>query len=147
MKQQFSKSWKASTQPRKQRKYRFNAPLNIRRKMMASNLSKGLRKKYGRRSFPIRKGDIIKIFRGKFKGKNGTVEFVNYKRYHLIVDGIFIKKKDGTKIPVKIHPSKVQITELNLDDNKRIKSLKKKMEKEKNEIKKNKLINEDKNQK
>ena len=34
MKKEFSKNWKASKQPRKQRKYRANAPLHLKRKMI-----------------------------------------------------------------------------------------------------------------
>ena len=49
MKKDFSKSWKSSRQPRKQRKYVFNAPLHIRHKLVSANLSKELRKKYGKR--------------------------------------------------------------------------------------------------
>jgi len=42
MKQKFSTTWKASKQPRKQRKYSANAPLHIKRKMLSANLSKTL---------------------------------------------------------------------------------------------------------
>ncbi|MCD6275005.1 MAG: 50S ribosomal protein L24, partial [Candidatus Aenigmarchaeota archaeon] len=52
MKQLFSKSWVKSKQPRKQRKYRHNAPKHIRQKFMHANLSKELREKYNRRSLP-----------------------------------------------------------------------------------------------
>ena len=50
MKRKFSKSWKSSKQPRKQRKYSANAPLHLKRKLLSVNLSKELRKKYGKRS-------------------------------------------------------------------------------------------------
>ncbi|MBS3080692.1 50S ribosomal protein L24 [Candidatus Pacearchaeota archaeon] len=127
MKQIFSKSWKGSKQPRKQRKHRFNAPMNVRRKMMASNLSKELRKKYGKRSFPVVKGDNVKILRGEFKGKIGRVDKINYKKFKITIDGVYRTKKDGSKVPVLIHPSKVQIKELHLEDSKRKKALERKM--------------------
>ena len=73
MKKEFSTSWIGSKQPRKQRKYRHNAPLHIKSKMMGSHLSKELRKKYGTRSVRIRKGDEVKIMIGKFKGKTGKI--------------------------------------------------------------------------
>ena len=57
MKKQFSTQWNASKQPRKQRKYLANAPLHKRHKFMSANLIKELRKKYGKRNFPVRKGD------------------------------------------------------------------------------------------
>ena len=72
MKQKFSTKWVGSKQPRKQRKYRANAPLHILHTMMSSNLNKELRKKYGKRSFPVKKGDTIKIMIGEFKGKTGS---------------------------------------------------------------------------
>ena len=46
MKNKWYKNWKSSKQPRKQRKYRRNAPLHIRNKMMRAPLSKELRDKY-----------------------------------------------------------------------------------------------------
>ena len=42
MKKIFSKHWKSSKQPRKQRKYRAKAPLHIKRKLLNVNLSKEL---------------------------------------------------------------------------------------------------------
>ncbi|MCW1309534.1 MAG: 60S ribosomal protein L26, partial [Candidatus Nanoarchaeia archaeon] len=35
----WSKKWKSSKKPSKQRKYRYNAPLHIRRKFLSVNLS------------------------------------------------------------------------------------------------------------
>lgn len=127
MKQKFSNKWKASKQPRKQRKYRYNAPLHIKRKMMSANLSKELRKKYGRRSFPIRKGDSVKIMRGEFKRKSGKINEANYKKLIVNIDGIYRAKKDGTKVSVYFSPSNLQIKELNLDDVKRKNALEKKI--------------------
>ena len=63
MKAKFSKKWKSSKQPRKQRKYRAEAPLHVKHKLVSANLSKELRKKYGRRSFPLRKGDTVLVKR------------------------------------------------------------------------------------
>ena len=79
MKQKFSKHWIGSKQPRKQRKYRANAPLHVRHKMISANLNKDLRKKYGKRSFPLRKADNVKIMRGEFKNKTGKVASVDLK--------------------------------------------------------------------
>ena len=119
MKKEFSKKWIGSKQPRKQRKFRYNAPLHIRRNLMSVNLVKELRKKYGKRNFPIRKGDVVKIMRGEFKNKNGKVENVNSKKMKLIIEGIYRTKKDGTKVSVKLDPSNLQIKELELNDKKR----------------------------
>ena len=123
MKKKFSTKWKASKQPRKKRKYKANAPLHIRHRLLGTNLSKELRKKYGRRSFPLRKNDIVKIMRGKFKGKRGKVLEVNLKKLKVTIEGIQIKKKDGTKVNIRLAPSNLQISELSLDDKKRIAKL------------------------
>ncbi len=127
MKQTFSPKWKSSKQPRKQRKYRKNAPLNLRRKMTSANLSKDLRKKYARRSFPLRKGDMVKIMRGEFKGKTAKIDKINLKIMKVILEGIYRAKKDGTKISVKFDASNLQINELILEDKKRIKALERKI--------------------
>lgn len=122
MKQKFSTKWKASRQPRKQRKYSANAPLHIKRKFMSVNLSKELRKKHEKRNIPLRKGDVVKIKKGKFKGKQGKVLEVKLKRQKIIVEGIQVKKMDGSKVNVKLRPANLQIIELNLEDKKRLKT-------------------------
>lgn len=126
MKQKFSPKWIASKQPRKQRKYRANAPLHIRHKMMSANLSKELRKKYSKRSFPVKKQDNVKIMRGEFKNRTGKIESVNLKRLRITIEGIYRTKKDGTKVGVYFNPSNLQIKELNLEDKKRRQALERK---------------------
>jgi len=129
MNKKFSKHWNKSKQPRKKRKYAANAPLHIKRKMLNANLAKELRKKYNKRSLVIKKGDIAKIMRGKFKNKQGKVMNVDTKRSKITLDGINLTKIDGSKVSVKMQPSNLQIIELNLDDKKRIKEKTNKEEK------------------
>jgi large subunit ribosomal protein L24 len=119
MKKEFSKKWKSSKQPRKQRKYLANAPLNLRKKMVSANLSKELRKKHEKRNIPLKKGDIVKIMRGKFKKQRGKILKIDLKLSKVIVEGIQAKKQDGSKVNIKLQPSNLQIVELNLDDKKR----------------------------
>lgn len=126
MKKNWSRHWKKSKQPRKQRKYRHNAPLHIARKMMNSRLSKDLKKKHGKRSFPVRKGDSVKIMLGKFKGKIGKIELVDLGQMHVYVEGANRVKRDGTKIQIPIHPSNLVIIELVLDDKLRREALERK---------------------
>lgn len=128
MKQEFSTSWKSSKQPRKQRKYNHNAPLHLQRKMLSAHLDKELRKKYSRRSLELRKGDEVKIMRGKFKKKQGKVDTVNLKKAAVSIEGIQNTKKDGTKTAVWIHASKLKITAINSEDKKRFKTREKKAE-------------------
>jgi len=111
---------------RKQRKYLANAPLHIRRKLLSANLSKELRKKYGRRSFLLRKGDNVKVMRGKFRGKTGKIGNVDLKKLRVSIDGLQRQKKDGTKVNVYFAPSNLQIQELVLEDKKRINALERK---------------------
>jgi large subunit ribosomal protein L24 len=125
MRKQFVKSWIRSTQPRKQRKFRLNAPKHILHKFMGASLSEELRKKYGRRSMAVRKGDTVKVMRGQFKKKSGKIEHVDMKSSRVFIDGIEIVKKEGTKIRIPIHASNIMIMELNLDDKKRSKKLQK----------------------
>ena len=124
MNQKFNTSWKASKRPGKQRKYLAKAPLHIKQKLVAAHLSKELREKYKRRSVSLRKGDTVKIMAGKFKDKTGKVTKVLLKTSKILVEGIQVKKQDGSKSDVKLVPCKMQIIQLNLDDKKRFKERK-----------------------
>ncbi|HHW16611.1 MAG TPA: 50S ribosomal protein L24 [Methanothermobacter sp.] len=115
-----------SKQPRKQRKFLYNAPLHIRHKIMSATLSKELREEYNRRSLPVRRGDKVEIMRGDFKGHQGKIERVDLKNYKVYVEGATIQKVDGTTTYFPIHPSNLRIIELNLEDEKRIKILERK---------------------
>ena len=128
MKKDFSIHWEKSSQRRKQRKFRFNALAHIRHKFLGVALSDDLWKKYGRRNIPIRKGDKVKVLTGEFKGKVGKVNNVDSKSCKVLIDGIDVVKKEGAKKLVGIHTSNLLITELFLDDRKRVKSLEKKGE-------------------
>lgn len=119
MKSKFSKTWNSSVQPRKQRKYRYNAPIHVRTSFLSVNLSKPLREKYGTRNFNLRKGDKVKILRGNFKSKEGVVEQVDIKNQKVYISKIEITKKDGSKARVPQNPSNLQIIDLKLDDKKR----------------------------
>lgn len=119
MKIKFSRLWIRSKQPRKQRKYRHNAPLHIKKKFMNVHLSKELRKKYERRNISIRKGDVVKILRGQFKGKQVKVEKVILKKNKVFLEGIQRIKSDGSKSYYPVNPSNLVIINLNLEDKKR----------------------------
>ncbi len=125
MKKLFSNSWIGSKQVRKQRKYRFEAPLHLSHHLVSATLSKELRKKYARRSIPLRKGDKVKIMRGSFFDKEGKVSSVDLKRKRIMIEGIQRTKKDGSKISVVFDPSNLMIKELALEDKERVKSLEK----------------------
>src|SRR3989304_4159754 len=122
---EFSKHWKASKKPKKQRKHLFNAPLHLRSSLASSKLSEELSKKYGMRNISIRKGDKVKIMRGQFRNKIGKVSRVDLKKMKIFVDGVEQNKIEGGKAPYPLHPSNVMITELETGDKKRFKHVKK----------------------
>ncbi|MCE4612783.1 MAG: 50S ribosomal protein L24 [Desulfurococcales archaeon] len=105
-----------SRQPRKQRKAYYNAPLHVRQKLVSAPLSRELREKYGVKTLPVRKGDKVRVLRGDFKGHEGRVVRVDLKRVRVYIDGVTIKKADGTPVFRPIHPSNLLIVELDLKD-------------------------------
>lgn len=124
MKKEFSTSWTSSKQPRKQRKYLANAPLHRKRKMLSVNLSKTLRTEHKTRNIVLRKGDKVKVLRGKFKGIEGKVIEIKTKLLKIYIEGIQTTKQDGSKVNVPLKASNLQIIELIMDDKKRLKNTK-----------------------
>jgi large subunit ribosomal protein L24 len=105
-----------TSKPSKQRKMLFQAPDHIRYKHFAAPLAPELRKSYGTRSLPVRSGDTVRVMRGDHKGFEGKVARVDRKKFRIYVEGLTREKVDGSTVFVPIHPSKVMITKLNLDD-------------------------------
>jgi large subunit ribosomal protein L24 len=108
-----------STQPRKQRLHRLNAPHHQARKQMASHLSEELLLKYNRRSLTVIRGDEVKLMRGTNKGKSGKIVDVDATRRKVTVNGVTHKKADGTEIAIPLDPSNLLIVKLNLEDKRR----------------------------
>src|SRR3972149_5856520 len=102
--------------PGKQRKRMYNAPAHLRHKFMAAPLSGELILSKGAKALPVRKGDTVRIMRGDHKGFEGKVSRVDLKRYRIFIEGLTREKVDGTNIFVSVHPSKVTIKNLKLDD-------------------------------
>ncbi len=120
MRNAYSTTWKSSVQPRKQRKYRHNAPYHVLQHFLSVNLSKDLRKQHGTRSLPCRVGDSVKIMRGSHKGKTGAIERVDRKNNQVYITGVDAIKKDGTKTLVPQTPSKLQLQTLEGKDKRRV---------------------------
>ena len=99
-------------QPKKQRKIFFNLPLHLRWRLLTAPLSKDLQKELGIKRLYVRKGDVVRIVRGDWKGHEGKVVEVDLKRGRIFVEGVTIKKADGTEVFYPIHPSKVVIVKL-----------------------------------
>ena len=108
-----------STQPRKQRKARYDAPLHVRQKFMGASLSKDLKSKYGKRSASVIVGDTVQVTRGDHAGVTGLVEEVSLKNGKLVIEGVTVTKADGTEVARPVYPSNVVITKLELKDKRR----------------------------
>lgn len=125
----WSRHWKASKQPTKQRKYMRNAPLVVKHKLVSVHLSKELKEKYKRRAFPVKKGDEVVVMRGKYKNKNGKVSRISLKTSKIFIEGITRKKVAGTEVQASFHPSNLKIVNFNLNDQDRLKALNRTMNK------------------
>ena len=113
-------SWNSSKKPTKQRNYVRDAPLHVRNSLVGSHLSKELRQKLKTRSLRVRRGDKVKVMRGQYKSKNGTVDRVDTSRMKIYITGIEITKKDGSKALYPIHPSNLIIQDLEGSDKRRL---------------------------
>ncbi|KAL9661275.1 hypothetical protein QQ045_026099 [Rhodiola kirilowii] len=100
---------------RRNRKAHFTAPSSVRRVLMSAPLSTELRTKYNVRSTPIRKEDEVQVERGTFKGREGKVVQVYRRKWVIHIERITREKVNGTTVNVGVDPSKVVITKLRLD--------------------------------
>jgi large subunit ribosomal protein L24 len=123
-----------ATKPAKQRKRVFQAPDHIRHKLFAAPLSSELKASQGVKTLPVRSGDTVRIVRGDHKGFEGKISRVDRRKYRIYVEGLTREKVDGTAIFVPVHPSKVMITNLALDDKWRKKVIERKREARKKAI-------------
>lgn len=105
-------------QPRKQRKYLANAPLHVRQKMMSVHLEDKLAEKVGKRSLPVRKGDEVKVMRGKRRGIKAKVAEVNLKDLWVYLEGQTRSTIKGAKVLVPFAPSKLLLTSI-IEDKRR----------------------------
>jgi large subunit ribosomal protein L24 len=112
--------------PSKQRKRLYEAPYHSRGHVFSAHLSSELRGSRNSRTLPVRTGDTVKVLRGDYKGFEGKISRVDRRDYKIYVDGINREKSDGSSVPVPVHPSKVEVIRLNLDDKWRNKILRRK---------------------
>ena len=101
----------------------YNATHVVLSKQMGSALSKDLRKRYGRRSVRLTKGDHVSVQRGEFKGVDGKVTTVLPDKRYVTIEGIKKEKTKGDKFDYLIHTSNLVATSLNTDDKWRMKVL------------------------
>lgn len=112
----WSKEWKSSTNPSKQRKYRDNAPLHVKDKLVSSNASQELRDELGTRTVKIRTGDRARVMRGDNKGSEGIINNIDRENAVVYIDGIDNERNDGSLQQKALRPSKLQIVALNVED-------------------------------
>jgi len=114
------------TKPRIQRKKLYQAPLHKRYRRFSAPLSPELKSSHNTNSIPVRTGDTVQVMRGDYKGFEGKVSRVDRREYRIFVEGVTRDKVDGNTALIPIHPSKVTITRLNLEDKWRREILKRK---------------------
>jgi large subunit ribosomal protein L24 len=102
--------------PRQQRKAQYNADLFERHRRMGVALSKELRRRYGRRSLPVRKGDTVRVLSGSYVGREERVAKVNLQKYSVTLDNVTGKTADAKLKPLPIRTSHLVLTKLNLAD-------------------------------
>lgn len=71
------------------------------------------------RSVPIRKDDEVTVVRGTFKGREGKVVQVYRKKWVIHVERLTREKVNGATVNVGVDPSKVVITKLKLDNDRK----------------------------
>jgi len=75
--------------PRKMRNQQiYYATMKTASKQLSCALSKELRKKYGKRSVRILKGDTAKIIRGEFAGVDGKVTKISIPDRGVNIEGV-----------------------------------------------------------
>ena len=97
------KTHQVASKRRAQRKLQLSAPSSIKRRLMSCHLNKSLRAQYKIRCLPVKRGDEVKILKGKSRGKTGKVVQVYRKRNVIYVDKINREKQNGqtTFLPIK----------------------------------------------
>merc|ERR1719331_2928594 len=82
---------------------------------MTAPLSKDLRTKYAVRALPVRRDDEVMIVRGHYHDREGKVVQVYRKKWCIHVERVTRDKANGQTVNILIHPSKVMISKLKLD--------------------------------
>lgn len=102
--------------PGKQRKMLYQAPDHKRHKHFGAHLSPELQASQKVKTLPVRSGDTVRVVRGDHKGFEGKVSRIDSNKYRIYIDGLTREKVDGSSIFVPVHPSKIVIKSLVLDD-------------------------------
>ena len=110
--------------PRKMRNQQiYYATMKTASKQLSCALSKELRKKYGKRSVRILKGDTAKIIRGEFAGVDGKVTKISIPDRGVNIEGVKKEKLKGDKFDVYVRTTNIILTALDTEDKWRINKL------------------------
>ena len=104
---------------RKNRRAHFQAPSNVRYRLMSAALSKTLKETHQVNAMPVRKDDEVEIIRGQHKGERGKVNAVYRRRWCLYIEKVQRNKVNGTMAKIPIHPSNVCITKLHITEDRK----------------------------
>ncbi len=86
---------------------------------MSAPLSKALRLEHKVRSLPVRQGDTVQVRSGEKKGEEGVIKSVYRKKFVIYVDRLTRDSCRGTQVQVGVHPSKVEITKIKMDSDRK----------------------------
>ena len=108
----------SSSQPRKQRKFLANAPNHLKKKFVNLYISKVLRasKKLNKRTVTAHAGMKIKIIKGKFKGKEGSISRVSVVETRIFVEGISHRNLRGREKMIPFAPANVVVIDEKIAD-------------------------------
>ncbi|WP_299237353.1 50S ribosomal protein L24 [Natronomonas sp.] len=106
-------------QPHKQRNRQERAPLHEKQKQVRAPLSPELREEYGTRRVRVNAGDTVEIQRGDFAGESGEVIRVDLRATEIHVEDVTLETADGEEVPRPLEASNVQVTDLDLEDDRR----------------------------
>jgi ribosomal protein uL24 len=102
--------------PRRQRKAVYEATTFERRILMTVPLSRELRRRFHRRSVPLRKGDTVMVMSGSFIGREERVAKIDRRGYSVTLDNVTLKTGESKLKPLAIKTSHLVLTKLNLAD-------------------------------
>ena len=102
--------------PRRQRKSVYEATTFERRILMTVPLSRDLRRRFRRRSVPLRKGDTVMVMSGSFAGREERVAKIDRRGYSVTLDNVTLKSGESKLKPLAIKTSHLVLTKLNLAD-------------------------------
>ncbi|MEM3373229.1 MAG: 50S ribosomal protein L24 [Candidatus Anstonellales archaeon] len=100
-----------SSKPRIQRKFLRDGDLHLLRKNLVLHISKTLKEKLnlGIKRILAKSGLKVRIIKGKFKGKEGSLAKVNIKKQKIYVEGVSHRNSRGREKLIPIAPSNVEV--------------------------------------